>query len=246
MDIFNSWLTITPIAHRGLHTKDYPENSMGAFQNAIKKGYTIELDVHLLKDGKIAVFHDDNVSRMTGINAKIKNLTSEEVKHLKLADTEFTIPLFDEVLELVNGKVPLLIETKTDRRAGKLEKVLYERLKSYNGEFVVQSFSPFSLSWFKKNAPDVWRGQLAGSFTQDDVTVSSFTRFILKRMLLNKISKPNFISYEANCLPNKYVDKYKNLPVLAWVVQNEKEQKRVSEHCNNIIFENFEPKVKQK
>lgn len=237
-----NWLFKTPIAHRGLHTKECPENSLGAFERAIEKGYIIEFDVHLLKDGEIAVFHDDTLSRMTLKTGEIKNLTSKDLKDYQLNKTKFVIPTLDEVLNLIAGKVPILIETKSDTKVGKLESVLLEKLKGYNGEFAIQSFNPFSLAWLKKYAPNIWRGQLSGSFTQDDVNVNKLTRFVLKRMLLNKrVSKPDFISYEAKYLPNKYVDKFKNLPVLAWVVKSEEEEKRVRKFANNIIFENFEP-----
>lgn len=235
------WLFKTPIAHRGLHTSKFPENSLGAFERAIEKGYIIELDVHLLKDGEIAVFHDDTLSRMTSKSGKIKNLTSKDLKNYNLNNTKFVIPTLDEVLSLIDGKVPLLIETKTDRKAGKLERVLLEKLKGYSGKFAIQSFSPFSIRWFKKNKPEIYCGQLSGGFSNGDENISKFTKFVLKRMLLNKLIKPDFISYEAKYLPNKYVDKFKNLPVLAWVVKSEEEEKRVRKFANNIIFENFEP-----
>ena len=178
---------------------------------------------------------------MTSKSGKIKNLTSEDLKNYNLINTKFVIPTLDEVLNLIDGKVPLLIETKTDNKAGKLESVLLEKLKGYSGKFAIQSFSPFSIRWFKKNKPEIYCGQLSGGFSNGDENISKFTKFVLKRMLFNKLIKPDFISYEAKYLPNKYVDKFKNLPVLAWVVKSEEEEKRVRKFANNIIFENFEP-----
>lgn len=242
MDIFNTWLVENCIAHRGLHNKENPENSLGAFQNAINKGYPIELDVHLLKDGNIAVFHDNSLSRITGKDGYISNLTKEDLKDYNLFGSQYTIPTFDEVLELVNGKTPILIEIKNEGKVGELEQKLLSKLRTYNGKFAIQSFNPYVLEWFKKNAPEVLRGQLSGYFKGNDL--SFIKKFALKRMMLNKkVSSPNFIAYESKKLPNRFVRKYKKLPVLAWTVKTQEEYLRVIKYCDNIIFENFEPKI---
>ena len=112
MDIFKSWVVERCIAHRGLHNNNFPENSLGAFENAIKNSYPIELDVHLIADGTLAVFHDDTLARVCGKDGYVKNLTKSELKNYKLLGTEYCIPTLDEVLNLVNGQVPLLIEIK--------------------------------------------------------------------------------------------------------------------------------------
>ena len=242
MDIYKSWLVESYIAHRGLHTDTLPENSLGAFENAIKKGYPIETDVHLLSDGTVVIFHDDSLKRMTDSDGYIKNLTAEELKKYKLAGTEYSIPTLDEFLELVAGRVPVLFEIKNSGKVGELEKALYEKLKGYKGEYAVQSFNPFSLEWFKNNAPEVLRGQLSGCFKNSDL--GFFKRLFLKRMALNKkVSEPHFIAYEAKCLPNRYVRKYKHLPLLAWTVRSQEEYMHVIKFCDNIIFENFEPEI---
>lgn len=242
MEIFNTWLVETPIAHRGLHNEDTPENSLGAFEQAIDKGFAIELDVHLLKDGNIAVFHDDSLSRMTGKDGYITNLTQKDLKKYKLLDTEYTIPSFDEVLELINGKTPILIEIKNTDKVGDLEQKVLAKLRNYTGKFAIQSFNPYVLEWFKQNAPEIYRGQLSGYFKGQDL--SFIKKFALKRMLLNKkVSQPNFISYEAKKLPNRFVKRNKKLPLLAWTVRTQEEYLRVIKYCDNVIFENFEPKI---
>ena len=238
----NSWLSKQYIAHRGLHNDNFPENSLPAFDNAIRHGFAIELDVHLLSDGTIAVFHDDSLKRMTGINNLIKNLRYEDLQNCKLAGTDFCIPTFNQVLELVNGKVPVLIEVKNDTKVGPIESKLIEILKSYNGPFAIQSFNPYSLAYFKKNAPEIPRGQLAGYFKGEKL--SFVKKYVLKKMLLNKtVSSPNFISYEADKLPNKYVKKYNNLPILAWTIRNSQQHEKIKNYCDNIIFEGFEPTI---
>lgn len=242
MDLFKTWLVETPIAHRGLHGKNIPENSLAAFSNAIAKGYAIELDVHLLADNTIAVFHDESLARMTGNDGYIKFLNKEDLKVLKLKDSKESIPTLQEVLALVDGKVPLLIEIKNQYKVGKLEQAVIDLLKNYKGEYAVQSFNPYSLAYFKKHAPKILRGQLSGYLK--DSKLSWFKKFVLKRMYLNKkVSEPNFISYECSALPNRYVKKYKNLPLLAWTVKSKEEYMRVVKFCDNVIFEKFDPEI---
>ena len=242
MEIFNSWLVKDYIAHRGLHTKELPENSLGAFANAIEYGYPIELDVQIIADGNIIVFHDYSLSRMTGRDGYTRNLITSELSEYKLSKTEYSIPTLTQVLELVDGQVPLLIEIKNENKVGELESKLYEILKNYNGEFAVQSFNPYSLEWFKNNAPEIWRGQLSSFFKKSNL--SFFKKFALKRMLLNKkVSCPHFISYDAKFLPNLYVKKYKKLPLLAWCITRQSDYMKVVKYCDNIIFEGFEPKI---
>ena len=125
------WLIARPIAHRGVHDndKDYPENSQAAFERAISSGFSIELDVRLLKDSEVVVFHDENLERMTKQHGRIKNCDSDQIRQIKLLDTQQTIPLLSDVLEAVAGQVPLLIEVKNeDHRVGPLERELWQRL----------------------------------------------------------------------------------------------------------------------
>lgn len=242
MEIFNSWLVKDYIAHRGLHTKELPENSIGAIINALEAGYPIELDVRQIADGNIVIFHDESLARMTHRDGYTKNLVTSELSSYKLAGTEFTIPTLEEVLQIVDGQVPLLIEIKNEGKVGELESKLWSLLKNYNGEFAIQSFNPYTLEWFKINAPHVWRGQLSSFFKK--VNLSFFKKFVLKRMLLNKkVSCPNFISYDTHFLPNYYVKRYKKIPLLAWTVNSQSEYMRVVKYCDNIIFEGFEPKI---
>lgn len=242
MDIFNSWLVETPIAHRGLHDKDHPENSLSAFGKAIDEGYPIELDVQMIADGTIVVFHDESLSRLTDNDGYIKFLNKSDLDILFLKDSKEKIPTLEEVLEFVDGKVPLLIEIKNQGKVGELEKKVIDLLKNYKGEFAVQSFNPYVLEYFSKHAPEIKRGQLAGFFKGEKLAY--FKKFLLKRMAFNKnISEPHFISYDATTLPNRFVKKYKNLPLLAWTVRSKEDYLKVVKHCDNIIFENFIPEI---
>lgn len=242
MDLFKTWLVERYIAHRGFHDENSPENTLSAFKNAIKFAYPIELDVQQISDGTIIVFHDVSLQRLTGKDGYIKNLVKEDLKDYKINNTENYIPTFEEVLDLVDGQVPILIEIKNTNKVGDFEKTLWEILKEYKGEYAVQSFNPFSLEWFKLNAPKVLRGQLSSFFKGENL--SFIKKYFLKRMYFNKkVSQPHFIGYDAKDLPNRYVNKFKELPLLAWTIRSQEEYMRILPYCDNIIFENFEPKL---
>lgn len=241
MDIFKSWLVEKYIAHRGLHDEESAENSLSAFEKAIQKGYVIELDVQQIADGNVVVFHDTSLSRMTGQDGYLKNLILEDLSACYLNGTKETIPTLKEALELIDGRTPVIIEIKNPMKVGALEAATLEILKEYKGKFAIMSFNPYVLSWFKENAPEILRGQLSAFFKKDKLSLVK--KVVLKKMLLNKVAQPNFIAYESAHLPNRYVRKYNNLPLLAWTVRSQEEYMRVVKYCDNIIFENFEPKI---
>lgn len=242
MDIKNSWLFGAPIAHRGLHDENAPENSLLAYEKAIEKGYSIEIDVRPIDDGMVVVFHDHTLTRMTDRDGYVCNLSRADLDEITLANSDQKIPTFKQVLDFVDGRVPILIEIKNEGAIGGLEKSVLEILSSYKGEYAVQSFNPYSLEYFKKNAPHILRGQLASWFRKEEL--SFIKRTVLKRLWLNKVSSPHFISYRGSDLPNRYVTKTK-LPVLAWTIRSNEEREKVLPYCNNIIFENFIPPIKK-
>ena len=242
MDIKNSWLCSTPIAHRGLHSATVPENSILAYELAINAGYAIELDVRPIDDGTVVVFHDNTLKRMTDRDGYVCNLSRADLEEITLANSDQKIPTFKQVLDFVDGKVPILIEIKNEGTIGGLEKSVLELLSSYKGEYAVQSFNPYSMEYFKKNAPHILRGQLASWFRKEEL--SFIKRTVLKRLWLNKVSSPDFISYRGSDLPNKYVTKTK-LPTLAWTIRSNAEMEKVLPYCNNIIFENFTPVIEK-
>ncbi len=235
-----NFLTDKYIAHRGYHDEQNPENTLGAFKRAVENGYAIELDVQLLKDGTVVVVHDTKLSRLCGEDKYVSNCTYDEIKDLKVLGSEYFIPTLKEVLDLVDSKTPLLIEVKNTLKAGDLESKTYEILKNYKGEFAVQSFNPYSLAWFKTNAPDIPRGQLSSFFKGENL--SFFKKLLLKKLRLNKVSCPDFISYNAENLPNRYCNHAK-LPILAWTIRSQEEYMKVIKYCDNIIFENFTPVI---
>lgn len=212
------------IAHRGLFDNvKVPENSIGAFTKAIKNDNIIELDVHLTKDNEVVVFHDDNLKRMTGVNKKIKDVNYSEIKNLKLLNTNYNIPLLKDVIKLVDKKVPLIIEVKTDNMVGKIEKELVKILDNYDGPFVVKSFNPFIVNWFRIHRPNYIRGLLINK------NISDFLKLIYIF-----ISNPNFLSCHYTTLKSNIVKKFKkNNIVLGWGITN---QKIDSDLADNLIY----------
>ena len=241
MNLFKSWLVEKYIAHRGLHDDQSAENSLSAFEKAIENGYVIELDVQQIADGTVIVFHDSTLSRLTGQDGYVKYLIKEDLKSCKLNGTKESIPTFEETLKFINGRTPIIIEIKNTGKPGKLESQVLEMLKNYNGEYAIMSFNPYVLKWFKDNAPNIIRGQLSSFFKNENLTF--LKRIVLKKMLLNKVSQPNFIAYNSQNLPNRFVKKYNSLPLLAWTVRSQEEYMKVVKYCDNIIFENFQPKI---
>ncbi|MGN1207849.1 MAG: glycerophosphodiester phosphodiesterase family protein, partial [Christensenellales bacterium] len=188
----------------------------------------------------VIVAHDNKLSRLCGEDKYVSNCTYDEIKNFKVLGSNFGLPTLDEVLKFVAGKTPLLIEIKNTLKVGDLESKTYELLKNYDGEYAIQSFNPYTLAWFKNNAPDVLRGQLSSFFKGENL--SFFKKLLLKKLRLNKVSCPHFISYNAENLPNKYC-KHSNLPILAWTIRSQKQYMDVVKYCDNIIFENFEPTI---
>lgn len=231
-----SWLVTKPIAHRGLWNQIIVENSLSAYENAAKNGFPIEIDLFLSSDEILMSFHDDDLFRMTGKHGKIYNSTYLELRELRLNGTEEKIPSLEEVLEVVHGRVPILIEIKTQPNA-KVVDVLIELLKNYKGEIAIQSFNPLYLRRVKKLAPQILRGILA---SENAPIKSRIKRFIIKHMSFNFLCKPDFISYAYTGLPLPK-RKIKNKVVLAWTITSKELMKSVKPFSDNIIFEEFTP-----
>jgi len=246
------WLRTVPIAHRGLHNAaaGYIENAPSAFEAAARAGYAIELDVHSSSDGEAIVFHDRTLDRLTGTRGRVAGRTAKELTGLNLLDSHETIPTLGDVLDQVAGRVPLLIEIKSrQRRVGKLESRVARLLDGYLGEAAVQSFNPYSMGWFVENAPHIARGQLALDYRKlaklTPRRVPAMAKICLRHMLLNYISKPNFVSYEWGALPSWAAKRVRmfGLPVIAWTVDSPDIATQVARHVDNIIFEGFQPLV---
>lgn len=241
------WLATRPIAHRGLHDhrRGVPENSLLAFRRAVEAAYPIELDVRLLRDGHVAVFHDDVLGRMTGEPGTIADQAETDLADLHLLDTPQTIPLLGDVLALVSGQVPLLIEIKSGgNRVGALEEGVLAHLRRYAGSVAVQSFNPHSLRWFRVRAPQIPRGQLTSDFR--DGSLPAYRKILLRNLLLNRFSGPAVIGYDIRCLPHwrRAGLRRKGLVILGWTVRDPEEEAWARRFCDNIIFEGYTPETR--
>ncbi|AYF45229.1 MULTISPECIES: glycerophosphodiester phosphodiesterase family protein [Halobacteriovorax] len=236
----------TYIAHRGLHCHECPEcpeNSLAAFQEAVNHGYAIELDVHLSSDGHVMVFHDETLTRMTGSNGKVSQYTLKSLKELRLAKGDEEIPTLKEVLDLVQGKVPLVIEIKVIDHDGVLEAEVMKLLHNYDGDYAIQSFNPMTLKWLRKHYPSLTLGLLV---TRDfsDTKLSRLKQRILANMTFIPVIRPNYIGLDIDTYSKiqlQIIKRFTFNHLVFWTVRT-KEQMRTAKRLGaNIIFENIKP-----
>ena len=226
-----------PYAHRGLHGETVPENSLAAFRVAREEGYGIELDVQLSADGEVMVFHDESLLRMTGCDASLYSKTRDELASLFLGTSEEKIPTLREVLSLIDGRVPLLLEIKSDHAVFEVCRKTAEILDGYTGAYMVESFHPLAVNWFRKNRPAVVRGQLSARlFAKGNRTPSMF---LVQNLLLNFLARPDFVAFDYKN-KNRYsfvLCRFFYRPfTVAWTVKNEKALES-SRRFDGIIFE---------
>ena len=229
----------TPYAHRGLHDEKIPENSLAAFRAAVENGFGIELDVQLSKDGEVMVFHDESLLRVTGCDASLYAKTRAELSELCLAKTDEKIPTLREVLDLVDGRVPLLVEIKSDHAVFDVCAKTAALLDAYHGAYMVESFHPLAVNWFRKNRPCVVRGQLSARlFVKGKRTPSMF---LVQNLLLNFLARPDFVAFDYKN-KNRYsfaLCRLFHRPyTVAWTVKD-REGLAASRRFDGVIFESL-------
>lgn len=232
-------------AHRGLHGEGRPENSMAAFRAALEGGYGIELDIHLLKDGNLAVIHDSLLVRTTGLEGRIEDLNTEELKNCYLEGTSETIPTFREVLDLYDGKAPLIVELKAENgNQSALAEAACTMLESYNGVYCVESFDPRCIYWLKKNRPQIIRGQLSENFFRNDFSLSAPLRFIMTHSLSHFFTMPDFTAYKFDDRKNLSTflcRKLYGVQGVSWTLRTKEDYDTAVKEGWIPIFENFRP-----
>lgn len=232
-------------AHRGLHNEVRPENSMAAFRAALDSGYGIELDVHLLADGNLAVMHDSSLLRTAGADVLIEDLTTEQLSDYHLGGTDEPVPLFRQVLGLFDGKAPLIVELKTaTNNHDALCEAACRMLDDYRGPFCVESFDPRCVLWLKKHRPDIIRGQLAENFLQSKSPVPWILKFVMTHQLGNFLTLPDFVAYrfaDRKNLGNFLVQKLWGVQPVTWTVKTQKDLAAAAEEGYLVIFEGFCP-----
>lgn len=232
-----SWLTARPIAHRGLHdlNKNCWENTLTAFQRAAERGYAIECDVHLSADGEVVVFHDDTLKRLTGTDGYVWQRTAAEMGALRIGGTADHAPTLAELLNLVDGRVPLVIELKgiPGKDEGLVAKVA-AALRNYKGKAAIMSFDHWLIRDFSRHAPDI-AGGLTAWGEQEHELEAHFS------MLAHGIS---FVSYGVGHLPNRFVSFVRDklaMPVITWTVRDQEAVARTFAHADQMTFEGFDP-----
>jgi glycerophosphoryl diester phosphodiesterase len=233
-----------PVAHRGLWAPGgAPENSLAAFQAACAHGYGIELDVQLSADGEAMVFHDGRLARMTGVEGRIGDHTAADLSKIKLANTDEIIPTLAETLTLVGHRAMVQVELKTSAGdVGALEKRVHEVLIDHNGPIAVIGFNPYSHGWFAQHHPNILRGLDSYGYADEGARkMAPDQRRAYANLEHISIAKPHFLALGVDMLPTPRVATLRGqgYPIVAWTVRSQDEWERLSDHCDNLIFEGF-------
>lgn len=239
-----AWLLEKPFAHRGFFNDARPENSLAAIDAAVSAGFPIEIDVQVTADGQAVVFHDWNLQRLTGRDAKVKEVSAAEIRRLTLLGTDQRIPTLEEALDVIGGRAPVLVEIKNRRYPTALEPVAGRILSAYQGPFAIQSFNPYTLGWFRFRHPRIPRGQISCAFDTDGM--AGWKKKILSNYGMNWMSAPQFISHHWKQLPAvapTFLRKIFKLPLMVWTVRNEEEKAAALKLGDNVVFEGFMPKA---
>ena len=243
---FRKWL----YAHRGLHdnTSDAPENSLAAFRKAVEAGYGIEMDIQLTKDKMPVVFHDFTLNRICGVEGKVRDYTYEELQQFRLCNTEERIPRLVDALNVVGGKVPLIVEFKIETMDISLCPIADKLLKKYTGLYCMESFHPQAVRWYRMKRPEVVRGQLSDAFIKSGEFHGPIS-FVLQNLMFNFWTKPDFIAY--NCqfqgmLARKICRGFYHNMSAAWTVKSKEQLEEMRNHFDIFIFDSFVPRKKEK
>jgi len=235
-------------AHRGLHGDGVPENSRLAFRLAVEAGYGIELDVRLSKDGELVVFHDDTLTRVANTEGRVIDYTASELKKMSLQGTDQTVPTFLEVLALVEGKVPLLVEIKEDPGVSAVSRKTAEILSEYDGDYIVESFNPLSLRNVRKYLPKAECGILSQNYMKDPKYKKPLY-FILGALLTNCICRPSFIAFNGRdhaSVPLRLVRFIFRTATFAWTVRTAEDEAALrARGFDSVIFEGYCPEKRQ-
>lgn len=241
-------LTRWRYAHRGYHDNalHLPENSLGAFRRAADEGFGAELDVHLSRDGRLVVMHDESLLRMCGADQCVGDLNAEELSAYRLAGTAEPIPFLEQVLPLFENNAPLVIELKTrGSNAPALCTAVMGLLDHYQGAYCIESFDPRVLLWMKKHRPNVVRGQLSENYQRHKARLHPVLSVLLHNLLLNFFTRPDFVAF---CVQDWHdrsftlCRRFYDVQVFGWTVRNSSEQAIVEADGGVIIFEQYDPR----
>ena len=232
-------------AHRGLHDDNKAENSMSAFAAAKEKGFGIELDVRLSKDGELMVFHDETLTRVVGIEGKVIDYTADELAKMSLLGTADGVPTLRQVLDLIDGAVPLLIEIKMGNGESGIAEKFIEVIEGYKGDYIVESFNPIALKIVRRERPDILRGILSAEYMKDEKYQGKLLYRLAQNLALNFLMRPDFIAYDKKgyAVPSLgFIRRVFGTPLITWTIKSQKEEDEAIGHgFDTVIFENYIP-----
>lgn len=236
----------TYYAHRGLFNNDEnePENSIIAFKKAVLRGYGIELDVRLTKDEELVVFHDATLRRMCGIDKYVSECNYDELSKYKLRDSNEKIPKLEEVLKEIDGKIPLIVEIKANKKVKKITKKLSEIMEGYKGRYCIKSFNPYVLFCYRMIRPEVLRGQLSLGYMGKKAKTSGYEVLFISCIILNMFIRPDFISVNYKMVkqwPYKLCKKLCPVTKAGWTIRSKEELEEAEKYFQMIIFDGFIP-----
>lgn len=238
-------------AHRGLHDNDSdaPENSMAALKKAVEAGFGIELDVQLTRDKIPVVFHDFTLQRVCGTDGKVADYTYEELQQFSLCGSEQKIPKFEDFLEMVDGRVPLIIEYKIPGGITEVCPIADKLLAGYKGLYCIESFNPLGVLWYRQNRKEIMRGQLADNFLKSgEAEFSKLLYFALHHLLFNFLTKPDFIAYNHHRhkdLSRRICRYLYGALAVAWTIKSKEELAERKADFDLFIFDSFIPNSKE-
>ncbi len=232
-------------AHRGLYEKDQsvPENSLEAFKRAAAYGCGVELDVQLSKDGAVVVFHDDTVDRMTTEKGRVDSFTLEELQAMPLKGTAYRMPLFTDVMAVLDGKSPTIVELKSTPNYPELCEKTLAILRTLRGPYCVESFDPRIVRWFYKNAPDLVRGQLTESFSHWRKAKLPLWRCLMMHTLcINFLTHPQFIAFGRGHRPLcMLLGRKLGAKTVFWTERPDHDHALLQKRYDCRIFEHYRP-----
>ncbi len=233
-----AFLARQPYAHRGMHGGGIIENSRAAFSAAIAGGFGIELDVRMARDGAAMVFHDATLERLTDATGTVAEMRGDELARIALKGTAETIPMLVEILELIAGRVPLLIEIKAKHEpVGPLCLAVRRALEGYRGPVAVMSFNPDAGRWFRRHAPKRIRGLVV---TEEQAQgIDARLRGGIARLISLFRARPDFLAYDIRDLPSGFAarQRKRGIKVLTWTVRGSQQEETAARHADEIIFE---------
>lgn len=241
-------------AHRGLfdNSGSSPENSLSAFQKAADAGYGIELDVQLTSDGVPVVFHDFRLGRVvrnsdgSPVSGKVSDYTLDQLQQFHLMNSQEKIPTFAKVLQLIHGRVPMIMELKIESSDRTLAvcPAADALLQQYPGLYCMESFNPRGVRWYRRTRPEIIRGQLSDEFNREDPDHRSLLNFACANLLFNFLTRPDFIAYNVSYPHNLSRLLCRNLyhcTAVAWTIRSDQQMAEAEKQFDVFIFDSFVP-----